>query len=44
MMTHGIEANVTSLLFNKSSIQNSYIITSYEDDDLATKVGWETTA
>jgi hypothetical protein len=44
MMTHGTETNVTSLLYNKSSIQNSYIITSYEDDDPSTKVDWETTA
>jgi hypothetical protein len=28
MMTHGTETNVTSLLYNKSSVQNSYIITS----------------
>jgi hypothetical protein len=43
MMTHGIETNVTSLLYNKSSVQNSYIITSYEDDDPANKVDSETT-
>jgi hypothetical protein len=43
MMTHGTETNVTSLLHNKSFIQNSYIITSYEDDDLATIVDCETT-
>jgi hypothetical protein len=36
--------NVTSLLYNKSSVQNSYIITSYEDDNLATIVDWEMTA
>jgi hypothetical protein len=28
--------NVTSLLYNKSSVQNSYKITSYEDDDPTT--------
>jgi hypothetical protein len=44
MMTHGIKTNVTSLLYNKSSVQNSYIITSYEYDDPATIVEWETTA
>jgi hypothetical protein len=44
MMTHGIEIDVTSLLYNKSSVQNSYIITSYNDDDPATIVDWETTA
>jgi hypothetical protein len=44
MMTHGTETNVTSLLYNKSSIQNSYIFTSYEDDDPATVVDWETMA
>jgi hypothetical protein len=38
MMTHGIEMNVTSLLYNKSFLQNTYIITSYEDDDPATIV------
>jgi hypothetical protein len=38
MMTHGTETNITSLLYNKSSVQNSYIIASYEDDDLATIV------
>jgi hypothetical protein len=43
MMTHGTETNVTSLLYNRSSVQNSYIITSYEDDDLATIVDLETT-
>jgi hypothetical protein len=43
MMTHGTEMNVTSLLCNKSSVQNSYIITTYEDDDLATIVDWKMT-
>jgi hypothetical protein len=43
MITHGTETNVTSLLYNKNSVQNSYIITSYVDDDLATIVDWETT-
>jgi hypothetical protein len=38
MMAHGTKTNVTTLLYNKSSVQNSYIITSYEDDDPATKV------
>jgi hypothetical protein len=42
-ITHGTETNVTSLLYNKSSLQNSYIITSYEDDDLTTIVDSETT-
>jgi hypothetical protein len=44
MMTHGTEMNVTSLLYNRSSVQNKYIITSYEDIDPATIVDWETTA
>jgi hypothetical protein len=43
MMTHGTEMNVTSLLYNRSSIQNSKIITSYVDNDLATIVDWEMT-
>jgi hypothetical protein len=43
MMANGTETNVTSLLYNKSYVQNSYIITSYEDDDPATIVDWETT-
>jgi hypothetical protein len=43
MMTHGTKMIVTSLLYNKSYVQNSYIITSYEDDDPATIVDWETT-
>jgi hypothetical protein len=38
MMTHGTETNVTSLLYNRSSVQNSYIITSYEDNDPTTIV------
>jgi hypothetical protein len=42
MMTHGTETNDTSLLYNKSSVQNSYIITSYEDNDPTTIVDWET--
>jgi hypothetical protein len=32
MMTHGTETNVTSLLYNRSSVQNNKIITSYEDN------------
>jgi hypothetical protein len=43
IMTHGTETNVTYLLYNRSSVQNSYIITSYQDDNPATKVDWETT-
>jgi hypothetical protein len=43
-MTHGTETNVTSLLYNRSSVQNSKIITSYKDNHLAIKVDWETTA
>jgi hypothetical protein len=31
-MTHGIEINVTSLLYNRSSVQNSLINTSYDND------------
>jgi hypothetical protein len=44
MMAYGTETNVTTLLYNKSYVQNSYIITSYEDDDPVTKVDWEMTA
>jgi hypothetical protein len=44
MMTHGAETNVTSLIYNKSFVENSYLITSYEDDDPATLVDWETMA
>jgi hypothetical protein len=44
MMTHGTETNVTSLVYNNSSVQNIYIITSYKDDDPATIVDRETTA
>jgi hypothetical protein len=44
MMTHGTETNITSLLYNRSFVQNSKIITSYEDNDPATIVDWETTA
>jgi hypothetical protein len=43
MMTHGTKTNATSSLYNKSSIQNSYIITSYEDDNPTNIVDWETT-
>jgi hypothetical protein len=43
MITHGTEMKVTSLLYNKSFVQNSYIITSYEYDDPATIVDCETT-
>jgi hypothetical protein len=39
MMTHGTEANVTSLIYNKVLYK---IVTSYEDNDLATIVDWET--
>jgi hypothetical protein len=41
MMTQGTKTNVTSLLYNKSYVENSYIITSYKDDDPVTIVDWE---
>jgi hypothetical protein len=37
MMNHGTGSNVTSLLNNRSSVQNKKIITSYEDNDPTTQ-------
>jgi hypothetical protein len=41
MMTHGTKMTVTSLIYNGVLYK---IITSYKDNDLATKVDWETMA
>jgi hypothetical protein len=33
MMTHGTKMHVTYLIYNRRSVQNCKIITSYEDND-----------